>query len=197
MGWEEKGRYDMVELYCIITGIPYQTMSRCKQADVDRLIGPNITWAQKPLDVEGLPMPSKVKIKGMWMIVPKDLELEPFGQKMAVDSEIERINTSTLSDIDKAFERIISTCCIYFYRQLTGEKDFDYDKAMEQRKWLENASICELLPVSIFFSQRSTGSQKSKAKLFGLNRTMTRLAQGWRSLIGTRSKQSITSVEAT
>lgn len=193
MGWQQKGRYDFVELYSIITGVPYETMSRCKQGDVDRLIEPNIKWVQTPLDVEALTIPAKVKIKGQWLIVPKDLQLEAFGQKASVDAEIQRIIASDMSNVDKRFEQIVSVCCIYFYKQITGSVDFDLDKALEQRKWIENAPICEMYPVAVFFSQRSTALMTSNTEPLGSGRTGMRFWRGLKSLIGTRSKRSTAS----
>jgi hypothetical protein len=193
-GWANKGRYDLIELYSVLTGCPYEIMNRCKQGDVTTLIEKNTVFTQTMLDVEALELPSIVKIKGQYHIVPVDLELESFGQKMAVDSEIVRIDDQKeVGEIDKRMQQIVSVCSIYFYKQLTGNSEFDFDAAMKQAKWVENASIVEMYPVAVFFSQRSNASMKYRKKHSLIKRMMMRGWLGLKGLIGIHSKRSTAS----
>jgi len=148
-----KGTDNPTELLSILSGVPLPKIMDTKsnlQIQIDEAL--NFITLNPPAWKE-LALRDKYLFKGQFYNVPKDLELETFGQKILLQNK--------LNATDNPIQVIAYAIAIYMQKVIDGR--FDEKKAEGLEKEVLQMRITEVYPLAIFFFQELT-----KFKRFGV-----------------------------
>lgn len=159
----------------MLTGISAQTWFNMEATAIDsEAILQLISWMQDPIDWEAVPPPTEIEIDGKKYSVPKELEMQTYGQMLMFDSKVlpEVSRTGSLVDVLK------TALAIYMQPVLTGEK-FNGEKLSETEIVVGKMSIYEALPLANFFFSKYFDLLKKKTELSNESQLSKKLRQVW------------------
>ena len=79
---------DICAVLSIFTGIPKETFYQARDIDYVEKMIPNLQWIATPIDLKELPVPSIISLNGETVVVPKDISIKTFGQKLMYQNEM-------------------------------------------------------------------------------------------------------------
>jgi hypothetical protein len=162
----------------ILTGMSRSIWMNLGISEYDKVIK-FLNWLiESPIKWDELPMPEKLTIGGKSYLVPKDLGLKTFGQKIVLESRITEIITNIFGSTDKknisndiksnvlikSQNSLISvipfTVAVYMQPEVTGTQ-FDESLVPSVEHQILDARAVEVYPIGNFFIRSLLGSAKS------------------------------------
>jgi len=149
-----KGTDNPTKLLSILSGIPLPKIMDTKtnlQIQINEAL--NFITLNPP-EWKMLSLRDVYLFKGQFYNVPKDLELETFGQKILLQNK--------LNATDNPITVIAYAIAIYMQKVIDGR--FDENKANKLEKEVLQMRITEVYPLAIFFFHQLTKSKKYGVK---------------------------------
>lgn len=156
------GKEDL-QLFTMVTGIPYATLNNNVQKSLENYIGAAISWINQPLDLDNLPLPAEITIHGKPVQVPKDLGDLTIGQKMYASQELRKIVGEKTGEVSKEMIlRQIPVLLSIYLSPLYFKQDFDVDRCNDFKvQIVPKLPILEAWPIYDFFLKKLNASQKT------------------------------------
>ncbi len=163
---------DLCMTLAIFTGLSYDTWFKLnlKKFDIERLIE-SLSWIEDFQLLKKMPVPEFYHVAGKKIKVPKQLELETLGQRIAFASEI-------IANVDKVdlFDLCDKAVAIYMYPKITG-KEYDTDKLYLIQDLIDDSPIAEVYPMAAFFLIQFVQWLIKKEKKSTARQTLMKLQQ--------------------
>lgn len=153
--WKE-GQSDLIQALEILTGIPPNIWDKTNYNDFKEIILPNMEWIFTPPKMRKIRIPETLTIKDKEVKIPRNIEFETLGQKVAVDLKMSEYAVRYKdSSLLASFHQMTYLIAAYISPQLSG-KDFDMTYAEEIKEQLYEEKALTLIPVGSFFLQKYT-----------------------------------------
>lgn len=167
----EYSKYNDIEFLSIMLDVPQEDILNCEIEDIDLIVYSQVGWYMEQKDkadeVLGKKMTPFITIDGLTILIPEDLKMKSYGQKVSAEQLLEK------AEGKNPFAILADILSIYLYPEfmklkLNQEKIvFDYEKAMEfKEKYILTIPITEGYPVGSFFLKRLTKSWNRKIHIW-------------------------------
>lgn len=167
----EYSKYNDIEFLSIMLDVPQEDILNCEIEDIDLIVYSQVGWYMEQKDkadeVLGKKMTPFIKIDEFTILIPEDLKMKSYGQKVSAEQLLEK------AEGKNPFAILADILSIYLYPEfmklkLNQEKIvFDYEKAMEfKEKYILTIPITEGYPVGSFFLKRLTKSWNRKIHIW-------------------------------
>lgn len=140
-----KSSGDILEVLSILSGQPIEAWSKMKDVDLDIKLLPVISFLNENRSFSDYPLPDKIKIGEEFYSLP-DIKQKTFGQKLALQREVQLINETTKDE----FDLMPFAIALYFQPEVT-KSEFNEKKVEELIPLVLQCKIYEVIPVATFF----------------------------------------------
>lgn len=143
-----KSNDDLLEVLSILSGIDIKIWQQTSDLDLDYKIKPYIDWMLEPFDLSAYLVPDKIEIAGGLYPRPKGIGLQSFGQKIALEKFVSKVEAEGGYEHD-TYAYIIA---LYMQPTITGV-DYDDEKVDKIYNDALNVKLEQGWPLASFFLQ--------------------------------------------
>jgi hypothetical protein len=178
-----KSNGDLLDLFSILSGLDRSIWEEAKDLDIDAKLSPYLEWMNEKFNPDLYIKPVKLRVNGEYYDVPKDIKLKTFGQKLALQNEVERVGKDGGTDVD-VFPFALS---LYFQPTYFNNK-YDAAQVDELLPLIMECKIEEAYPIASFFLNNYLKSLQSRKRNFLMILHRKKLE---RALAGSESSKSL------
>jgi hypothetical protein len=156
-----KSKGDLLDLFSILSGLDRSIWEQTKDLDIDAKIAPALEWMNDKFNPDLFIKPAKLRIKGEYYDVPKDIRLKTFGQKLALQNETERISKEGGTDVD-----VFPYALALYFQPICFNNKYDAAQVDELLPLIMDCKIEEAYPIASFFLNNYLRSLQSRKRNF-------------------------------
>lgn len=172
---------NFLSVLTVLTRITKEEWDQCPDLDVDNKLAPFMQYLNEAFDPVFI-LPSKIEIKGVWYDLPGGIGVNTFGQKIALQRAIARIEKEGIEEID------IYPYVVALYMQPTVTKlEYNEDKVEALIPDIMECKLNELFPIAGFFLKNC---EKSLTKKRNDSVTLRPVKKSGRESINLKSSES-------
>jgi hypothetical protein len=156
---------NLVKIFSAITGTKFKDIWADANEELDAAIYQVTAFVvNQKQDFRTKKLPTKIRISGKTVVIPKKLEALTIGQNFHVRGAISK---------EKKLEPCISIAIAVYLQPLIDEAPFDYDRALLLEKEILQMNIYDVFPIGFFLLKRLTNSGNSGVS-FLLKKTLAK-----------------------
>lgn len=137
---------DFIGIISILSGIERAAIEQVEDIDLDYKIAPFLEWLKEPFDLQNTILPSFIEISGKQYDRPTGLGINTYGQKLALQNEIEEKENTAQSEID-CYPYALA---LYMQPIVTG-KPYDEEEVQKLIPEILKCRLSEAWPIASFF----------------------------------------------
>jgi hypothetical protein len=135
--WAKETR-DPFKEFCIVSGTNFESFVATPENEVT--IWNCVKWMYEPINLS-TEIPKVLKVNEKALTIPKDVRKLSIGQNIHLKQVVQEA---------KYLDENISIACAIYLQPLYDESKFDYDKALELKKLIEEMPAYLIRPIGFF-----------------------------------------------
>lgn len=152
--WRITDGKDLVKALSILTDVPEGIWDKCNYKMFQTIVIPNILWMSKPPKIRKIRLKDEIKIMGKMVKVPKNIDLETLGQKIAVDQKMTDYILKYKDDVIKLSYWQYSFIMAAYISPKINDKEFDLEYTEIVQGHIQNMPFTEVMPYAAFFFKK-------------------------------------------
>ena len=149
--WNQTEEKNLIEAVAALTDIPLEIWNKSSYGDFKYVILPNIQWIFTDPKIRKIRMKDSIEIMGKEIEIPKNLEYESLGQKVAVDQKTAEYADRYKEDPTRmGFYQMSYAIAAYVSPLISGD-DFDMKFTDIVQVAVQKARAIDVIPVGTFF----------------------------------------------
>ena len=154
---------DFIGILSILSGLHREDWELCQDSMIDIAIMPHISFLNELFDKEYI-LPDTIEIDGVRYKLPGTIEVNTFGQKLALQRCIANAEKKGLAEIE-VYPYVVAL----YMQPIVTESEYNEDKVEKLEEKIRDCRIDEVFPIASFFLLNSVRSLQKKQSILSTN----------------------------